>query len=129
MKHLHKKSGLMFECGELMETSVEVVDGVRRTYDMTVITFWGKHAEESDKPPIIVGYYFGDYTVEDTDYYIDRWLQTVRDCLSIVDAYWLTNEDVLIDDEFDETRSRVQRTLTILNETVEAFDSDEVSCE
>lgn len=91
MKHLHKATGLTFECGELIDRSDN------STFDITVITFWREPAEDDDDfaPPIIVSYYFGEYNQEYTDYYIDQWLKNVRDCKDVVDAYWLTNEDVL----------------------------------
>ena len=103
MTHLHKASGMYFECGELME---EPRDGVRRTYDITVITHWQDNGEELNVP-VIIDFYFGDYDPRLTDYYIDRWFEKqvannkldklVRDCKDIVDAYWLTNKDYLPD--------------------------------
>lgn len=90
MKHTHKATGLEFECGALFDN----VDDY--TYDITVITFWGHEAADDDVvPPIIINYYFGEYNQDLTDYYIDQWLKNVRDCKDIVDAYWLTNQDVL----------------------------------
>lgn len=91
MKHVHKSTGLIFECGELIDRSDN------STFDITVITFWHEPDEDDDyvAPPIIISYYFGDYDRESTDYYIDQWLKTVRDCKDVVDAYWLTNEDLL----------------------------------
>lgn len=125
MTHLHKSSGLYFECGELMEFPV---NGIRKTYDMIVITLWGC-SEDDPEAPIIVGYYFGEYEAETTDYYIDQWFQKqsfvrvptniVRDCNDIVEAYWVTNEDVLTDDEYSDMRSKVKRTLTNLKEILE----------
>lgn len=126
MTHLHKASGLYFECGELMEFPV---DGVRKTYDMIVITLWGC-TEDDPEAPIIVGYYFGEYNEETTDYYIDQWLQKqamddewlkiVSDCKDIVDAYWITNEDVLEGD----LRSKAQRTRTNLKRILEAINNE-----
>jgi hypothetical protein len=73
MKHLHKSSGRTFECGELLELKSDVkADGVRRTYDIIVITYWPDDTDEV----ILVGFYFGDYAEDTTDYYIDRWLET-----------------------------------------------------
>lgn len=101
MTHLHKASGLYFECGELMDFPVKAV---RKTYDMTVITLWGCTEGDPDSP-IIIGFYFGEYDEETTNYYIDRWLEKqstnnmwrkfVSDVKGIVDAYWLTNYEVL----------------------------------
>ena len=67
MKHLHKLTGLTFECGELIEFDTG------KTFDMTVITLWDY--PECDQPPIIIGYYFGEYDEETTNNYIDEWLQ------------------------------------------------------
>lgn len=121
MQHLHKASGLYFECGELMEFPV---NGVRKTFDMTFITLW-QDVDNELTPPIIIGYYFGDYDPEITDYYIDRWFEKqstdsmwrkfVKDCAAIVDAYYVTNEDVL--DEH--AKRKVQTVRTGLNNLVE----------
>lgn len=129
MTHLHEASGLYFECGELMEFPV---NGTRKTYDMTVITLWGC-TEGDPEAPIIVGYYFGDYNEETTNYYIDEWFQKrtmyvpyklIADCNDIVEAYWLTNEDVIADDEFSDLREKVRRTLNDLNELMEVINNE-----
>lgn len=127
MKHLHKASGLYFECGELMEFPV---NGTRKTYDMTVITLWDE-SENDPEAPIIVGYYFGDYNEEVTNYYIDRWFhkqvmdeswwKLIGDCRDIVDAYWITNKDVLVDDEYRDQREKVEQALNSLNELMEVI--------
>lgn len=121
MKHLHKASGLEFECGELMEFPV---NGIRRTYDMTVITFWPQGTDEEFRAPIIITYYFGEYDADATDRFIDRWLQTARDCQSIVEAYWLTNRDVLVDEEYEDVRNKITRTLAELNYTLEVLNDE-----
>lgn len=93
MKHLHKATGFEFECGELMETSLEAAtEGIRRTYDMTVITFW---QTPDGLSPVIIGYYFGEYNQQTTDEYIDRWFKNFDDCRKVIAAYYCTNEDVL----------------------------------
>lgn len=130
MTHLHKASGLTFECGELMEFPV---DGTRKTYDITVITSWDR-TEDGCEPVIIVGFYFGEYDAELTDYYIDKWFQEqamdnewlkiVSDCKDVVEAYWVTNEDVLADDEYSDQRSKVKRTLTNLNRILEVITNE-----
>lgn len=127
MKHLHKASGLEFECGELVDCPEGGPLGrrIRHTYDMTVITFWPKDTDEDFRAPILISYYFGEYDAEATDRYIDRWLQSTRDCQSIVEAYWLTNCDVLEYDEFAELRNRVKRTLADINYTMEVFNNEE----
>lgn len=130
MTHLHKSSGLYFEVGELMEFPVK---DARKTYDMSVITLWGCADGEPDAP-IIIGYYFGEYDAAITDHYINEWfakqaiegewLKIVRDCKDIVDAYWVTNEDVLTDDDFGINRKKVQRTLTNLNRILEVMNNE-----
>lgn len=115
MKHVHKQSGMTFECGELIDR------GANATYDMTVITYWPSGYE----PPVIVGYYFGEYDPEATDFYIDEWFATsfknnawidvLFDAHDIVDAYRITNEGVL--DEA--TSERVARVLSVLNRTLQ----------
>ena len=89
MKHLHKASGLEFECGELIDRA----DG--KTYDITVITYWGDLNAEELRAPILVSFYFGEYDADATDRFIDRWLKEFKDCKAIIDAYWVTNSDVL----------------------------------
>lgn len=130
MKHLHKSSGLCFECGELIDIR-EDGRNVRKTYDMTVITLW-QDVENELTPPIVIGYYFGDYDAKTTDYYIDRWFEKqstgnmwrkfVTDCASIVDAYYITNEDVL--DEH--TKRKVQTVRTGLNNLMEAYSNENI---
>lgn len=125
MKHLHNKSGLYFECGELIDRAAN------ETYDITVITLWHDPNEDDVQPPELVGFYFGEYDPEHTDYYIDRWFEEhaadakttdlIIRCRSIVRAYWLCNEDVLIDDEYGMHRSLVKQTLSDLNEFCEVI--------
>lgn len=130
MKHLHKASGKTFECGELMEFPA---NGTRKTYDMTVISLWEDDPDHDPQPVIIVGYYFGEYNEETTDYYIDQWFQKqamenewlklVSSCQDIVNAYWLTNEDVL-PDEGSLSCSKVRQTLDSLNELMEVITNE-----
>lgn len=95
MEHLHKKSGQKFEVGQY-------VDG-DKTYDITIISYW-KDPETQDvgSPVEIIGYYFGDYNEEDTDLYIDQWIENrekekrvLQVAKKYLDAYRVTNEDVL----------------------------------
>lgn len=97
MTHLHKRSGHTFEVGRLDD-----IDG-NKTYDITVISYW-KDADTQDvgSPVELIGYYFGDYNPEDTDFYIDRWFDNRAKEISVLqagqhymDAYLTTNEDVL----------------------------------
>lgn len=69
MKHLHEASGLMFEIGELVEPDR------KKTYDITVITFWPDAESGAASPMNIVNWYFGDYDKNVTDSYIDEWLR------------------------------------------------------
>lgn len=67
MKHLHKASGQTFEVGEY-------IDG-DKTYNITVISYWKDADTQGVGSPVeIIGYYFGDYNEEDTDFYIDKWI-------------------------------------------------------
>lgn len=126
MKHLHKTSGLCFECGELIDF---LTDGTRKTFDITVITLW-QDVENELTPPIIIDYYFGEYDATTTDYYIDRWFEKqstnsmwrkfVSDCAYIVDAYYITNEDVL--DE--RTKTKVQTVRTGLKNLMEVYNNE-----
>lgn len=118
MKHLHKASGLVFECGELIDIR-EDGRSVRKTYDMTIITLWPKDSAGKFRSPAIVDYYFGDYDARTTDVYIDRWLQNVNDSKSVVDAYWITNHEVLEDAD----REKVERLLTEINYTMEVINN------
>lgn len=69
MRHTHEASGLVFEIGELVEP------GRKKTYDITVITFWPDAESGAESPVSIVDYYFGDYDKDITDRYIDEWLR------------------------------------------------------
>lgn len=120
MTHLHKATGMKVECGALFEI------GTNKTFDMTVITHWSSDEE----PPIIIGYYFGNYDPETTDFYIDEWLlkrakeaawiDVLVDAYDIVKAYEITNEDVLE----EPMKSKVERTINVLDKTLRyAFDT------
>ena len=130
MKHLHHASGLTFECGELIDIRD---DGkhVRKTYDMTVITLWNNNRDEDDfQSPVIIGYYFGDYDAVATDYYIDCWFEKqstgamwrtfVGDCASIVDAYYITNHEVLEEDY----KRKVQTVRDGLKNLMEVYNNE-----
>ena len=65
MKHLHEKSGTIYEVGRLYD-----FDGA--TFDMCVITKWDYNFESAPK---IINYYFGDYDKATTDEYIDMYLE------------------------------------------------------
>lgn len=114
MTHVHKATGMKFECGELIEI------GTNKTFDMTVITHWPSDCE----PPIIIGYYFGGYDPEAVDFYVEdwlikrakdaAWLETLVDAYNIVRAYKITNEDVLE----EPMRDNVERTINVLKKTL-----------
>lgn len=61
MKHIHKKTGVEYEVGKLVD-----FDG--KSFDITVITLW----PDTDSM-VVVDYYFGDYSPATTDFYIDRY--------------------------------------------------------
>jgi hypothetical protein len=95
MKHAHKKTGIVFEVGDYVDVHDDKV------YDMTIISYWNRPDDE-DPPVLIVGYYFGDYDAEVTDYYIDKWLannekevETLQTALGYLDAYLTINGDVM----------------------------------
>ena len=130
MKHLHKASGLIFECGELIDIRERGMR-VSKTYDMTVITLWNNNSDKDDfRPPVIIGYYFGDYDAVATDYYIDCWFEKqstsgiwrklVGDCASIVSAYYATNCDALDDDD----RRKVRTVRDGLNNLLEVYNNE-----
>lgn len=92
MKHLHQRTGLTFDIG-----SIEDADGVH-TYNMTVIMYFG----ENDNPPIIIGYYFGPHSEENTDTYIDRWFENndaetnvLEECYKLVHDHLMVNRDYM----------------------------------
>lgn len=68
MKHVHAKSGLVFEVGRLYDFNGS-------TFDMCIITKWNEHC---DSAPTIVGYYFGDYNKDVTDEYIDMYIDNQK---------------------------------------------------
>ena len=65
MKHVHKRTGQVYEVGRLDD-----FDG--STYDMCVITKWNECFESAPK---LINYYFGDYDASTTDEYIDMYLE------------------------------------------------------
>lgn len=67
MKHIHKKTGIEYEVGSL-------VDFNGMSYDMCIITKWSDD-EDDLEGPVIVGYYFGPYDDKLTDTYIDDYLK------------------------------------------------------
>lgn len=95
MTHLHKASGNYFEVGEYR-------DG-EKTYDITIISYWKDPETQAVGAPVeLVGFYFGDYNPQDTDFYIDQWLDNRASEISVlqaaskcIDAYLIINEGVL----------------------------------
>lgn len=92
MKHLHERTGITFDIGTIKDA-----DGVL-TYDMTVIMYFG----ENSNPPIIVGYYFGDYSEAHTDTYIEIWLENndaemrvLEECGKLVHDHLMVNRDCM----------------------------------
>jgi hypothetical protein len=92
MKHLHQRTGLTFDVG-----SIKDADG-EHTYDMTVIMYFG----ENSNPPIIIGYYFGDYVEAYTDTYINNWLtnndaetRVLEECHKLIHDHMMINRDYM----------------------------------
>ena len=65
MKHIHEKSGQVYEVGRLHD-----FDG--SDFDMCVITKWDDSFESAPK---LITYYFGDYDKATTDEFIDMYLE------------------------------------------------------
>lgn len=95
MKHLHKISGQTFEVGQYVDDD--------KTYDITIISYW-KDPETQDvgSPVEIIGYYFGGYDEETTNFYIDEWIdnrekekRVLNAAKKYLNAYYTTNEGVL----------------------------------
>lgn len=67
MRHLHVKSGQVFEVGEYRDGEA--------TYDITIISYWKDADTQGVGSPVeIIGYYFGGYDEETTDFYINQWI-------------------------------------------------------
>ena len=70
MTHIHKKSGLEFEVGQVVDQK----DG--KTYDINVIfQFPDYDNDDNDLEVKFSNFYFGDYDPEVTDDYIDLYLE------------------------------------------------------
>lgn len=112
MKHLHKKSGQYFEVGDY-------IDG-DKTYDITIISYWKDPETQGIGSPVeIIAYYFGGYDQENTDFFIDRWIdnrekekRVLNTANKYLDAYLVTNEDVLE----SSTISELQEAIVECNE-------------
>lgn len=100
MKHIHKRTGKTYEVGHIVDR-----ENPNTTYDMTSIMYFG----DDDKPPFIVGYYFGEYSESRTDLLIDMWLLDREDDVNTLEglnkylyAYRTTNEGHLDKDTINE---------------------------
>lgn len=96
MTHLHKKSGQTFEVGEYHDGD--------KTYDIQVISYW-KDAETQGvgSPVEIIGYYFGGYSKEDTDFYIDQWIKNREKEIRVLQrAKEFVNDYYTVDKEYME---------------------------
>ena len=85
---------------------------------MTVIMLWGDSKRYCNAPTII-DYYFGEYDAATTDDYTDEWLKNntaslIHSCLEIVHSYYVTNEDILKEAEFNALRNKVEKTRQLL---------------
>lgn len=68
MIHVNNKTGKQFDVSRL-------IDFDSRTHDINIITKWD-YENDFEQSPVIIDYYFGDYEKEDTDYYINSFLET-----------------------------------------------------
>ena len=104
MKHLHKKSGQVFEVGSYISPDDN------KTYDITIISYWKDPEQEKVGSPVeIVGYYFGGYDQDDTDYYIDRWLENRnREISALQTAHKYLSDYLEVDREFFELHTVTQ---------------------
>lgn len=103
MKHVHERTGKTFEIGRLVDP-----DG--GTYDINVII---KFDEENDfeQNPVIVDYYFGDYDKNDTDYYIDKYLEkqdTLKSTLKFLEGMLLVDETFMDQENVTELKKTIQ---------------------
>ncbi len=78
MTHKHQSTGKEFEIGTLKD-----LDGVH-TYDITVVTKW-TDPESDELPPVrFINYYFGEYDKDDTDFYIDKFIEQQQQLLKAI---------------------------------------------
>lgn len=114
MKHFYDKTGQAFEVGRL-------VDPNGGTYDINVIMKWDE--ENFEQNPIIINYYFGDYSKEDTDYYIEQFLnqqETLKNVLRYltgkleVDGYYYKTEEPEEFEKLKQTIDSVSEMITNL---------------
>ena len=69
MRHIHKQTRQEYEVSKLID-----FDG--SSYDIIIITKWPDYASDDElDSPKLIGYYFGEYTITDTDDYINRYLK------------------------------------------------------
>ena len=107
MKHLHKASGQTFEVG-----SYEDGD---KTYDITIISYWKDPETQGVGSPVeIIGYYFGGYCEETTNFYIDEWIENREKEVRVLTASKkFLNDYLTVDREFFEESkvSELEETL------------------
>jgi hypothetical protein len=112
MTHLCKRIGQTFEVGEYRDGD--------KTYDITIISYW-KDAETQNvgSPVEIIGYYFGGYDEETTDFYIEQWLDNREKEIRVLQrAKKYLNDYYIIDKEYfePEKRSDIEETLVECDE-------------
>lgn len=81
MTHLHEKTGKKFEIGRLIDS-----DG--KTFDINVIMKWD-YEHDFEQSPVIIDYYFGEYNKNDTDYYIDMFIEkqaALKNSLKVIES-------------------------------------------
>lgn len=102
--------------------TAQVVDSYKNEiYDMTVIFM----DRQDDLPPVLVDFYYGEPDMAVSMQYVRNylmkstrnnvWVDFLEDIRSIVEAYRITNEDVLD----GATNEKVERVLHVLKKTLD----------
>lgn len=119
MEHLHKRSGLTFEVSKY------------ELDDITIITHWVMSANDGTYSPRFVDYYWGDYDKSATDSYIDKYLaaqwreyEQLTVAAKYLDAYLLTNSDVMERKEINELERSLRYVKNRLDDICPVANSD-----
>lgn len=112
MKHIHEKTGKVFEIGRLID-----FDG--KTFDINVITKWDEE-NDYEQSPIIVDYYFGDYDKETTDEYIDLFIEKqkgLKKGLEFLEGEYLIN---CVDGDFmePEQKKELENSIEVVKQMI-----------
>lgn len=108
MNHIHKKSGKDYEVGVMND-----FDG--STYDMCIITKWDSSCEES---PTLVGYYFGKYDPEMTDYYIDKFIENqtqLKKSIKRMSDDLVVNREVMEPDDIQDLENTIKSVTDMIS--------------